>query len=376
MAKSELISTDFHLKTLLISVYAPDNKTDDIESYHEEFLNLAKTYGVHEPTIIRVKLRSLDSKYFFTKGKLEEIQAIFSEEDYDEVIISDTISGQQEKNLRDLFDCSIVDRTRLILSIFEKSATSAEGKVQVEIAKIELAKTRLTGKGVYLEQQAGAVGVRGGPGETLKEQTLRHLNRTVVTLKKQLQRIENSREEQRKQRLIKKTPQLCLIGYTNAGKSSILNKLTHSNVLAEDKLFATLDTTTRQLFINSTKIGTISDTVGFIQNLPHQLIESFKSTLSELRYASLLLIVIDISDNNWKSHINVVLDTLDEIDINKDKLFVFNKIDKISDALLEQRLKEFGFFGPYVSVTATTKEGLDPLKKYLATWKRKYDKAQ
>jgi GTPase len=371
MAKRETISTEFRKKTLLVGVHAPHNKTDDIQAYYDEFLNLASTYGVTNYVNINVKLRTIDSGHYFTKGKLAEIKVIFDEGNFDDIIISDMLSGQQERNLNDMFDCPIMDRTRLILAIFEKSAITSEGKMQVEIATLEFAKTRVTGHGVHLDQQAGSIGVRGGPGETMKEATLRHLNHSIMTIKKHIERLDKARATQRKQRLTQKVPQICLVGYTNAGKSSILNVLTHSNVLAKDQLFATLDTTTRQLFINSKKVGLLSDTVGFIQQLPHQLIASFQSTLAELAYASLLLVVIDISDNNWKSHIDVVLQTLDSINVDKEILFVFNKIDKLSKKELEQRLSDFGFFSPYVAVSCIKPNGLDPLKKYLAKWKPK-----
>lgn len=364
----EAVSTNNDLKVFLIGVQSPLNKTDNIQSYYDEFISLAKTNQIHDYESIFVKIRSIDTKYFFTKGKLEEIRAAFEESGASEVVISEQLSGQQERNLKDLFDCRVFDRTRLILSIFEQAAITAEGKTQVEIANLEFQKTRLAGHGIHLSQQAGMIGVRG-PGETLKEQTTRHIERGILKLKEKLKKIEKSRAVQRKRRLANKVPQICLVGYTNAGKSTILNLLTHSDVLAEDKLFATLDTTTRQLFINHEKQGVISDTVGFIQNLPHQLIKAFQSTLSELQYADLLLHVVDISNNNWKSHINVVLDTLDDIDVHKEMLFVFNKSDLLEEEELKNRLNEFGLFAPYVVVNCTSKENLLSLQNYLAAHK-------
>ena len=366
-----MLDTTYSKKTLLIGVQSPHNRADDIQAYYDEFLNLAHTYGVTDYININVKLREFDSGNFFTKGKLAEIKEIFDSQDFEEVIISDVLSPQQERNLSETFDCPVLDRTRLILGIFEKAATTAEGKLQVEIAQLQFAKTRVSGLGVHMDQQAGAVGVRGGPGETVKEATLRHLNRSIVTVKKHLEKLEKTRETQRKQRLTQGVPLICLVGYTNAGKSSILNALTHSDVLAKDQLFATLDTTTRQLNFQGKKIGLLSDTVGFIQQLPHQLIEAFKSTLSELEYASLLLVVIDISDNNWRGHVDVVLQTLDDIEVDKEMLFVFNKIDRLERKELQKRLSDFGFFAPYVAVSCTTPNGLNPLRKYLEKWKPK-----
>ncbi len=373
MAKGELIGTSYYTKTLLIGVHAPNNKTGDIESYYQEFLNLARTYGVQDYEFHAVKLREIDSRNFFTKGKLEEIKEIFDQSNAQEVIISDPLTPQQERNLQDLFNCPILDRTRLILAIFEKSAVTAEGKTQVEIAKLYFEKTRLAGHGVHLEQQAGAIGLKG-PGETLKEKMTRLIKRQVHILKQKLEKLERVRDAQRKQRLVQNIPQICLVGYTNSGKSSILNILTHSDVLAKDQLFATLDSTTRQLFVESKKVGVLSDTVGFIQNLPPQLIDAFKSTLAEASNADLLLLVTDIADSNWKSHINTVLETLEELNIEKDILFVFNKSDKIEPEELQKRITDFGFFGPYVITNTLSKDGIAPLKKYLSTWKPKRER--
>ena len=375
MTKGGTFSTDFHKKTLLISVQSPYNRTGDIKSYFNEFENLASTYGVIDIINLPIKLRTVEAAHFFTKGKLSEIKEVFDAHDFDEILISDALSGQQERNLNAMFNCPILDRTRLIIAIFEKSAITAEGKIQVEIAKLEFGKTRLTGRGVELDQQAGCIGIRSGPGETIKEATLRYLNLNIKNLKGQLEKLEKSKNAQRKKRLNNETVQICLVGYTNAGKSTILNALTHSNVLAKDQLFATLDTTTRQLFINARKIGVLSDTVGFIQQLPHQLIESFKSTLAELSYASLLLVVIDISDNNWRSHIDVVLQTLDEIKIDKEMLFVFNKKDLINKKELQARLQSFDLDFPSVAISCNTANGLAPLKKHLAEWKPKTSKS-
>jgi GTP-binding protein HflX len=277
------------------------------------------------------------------------------------------LSPHQARNLEDYLNCTIIDRTDLILDIFEKAAISAEGKTQVTIAKLQHEKTRLAGKGIHFSQQEGVVGLRGGPGEKAKERERRHIENQILQFKKQLVTIQKSRDVQRKQRLGRKIPQLCLIGYTNAGKSTILNALTKSDVLAEDKLFATLDTTTRALFLNGTQKGVISDTVGFIQQLPHQLIEAFKSTLSELQYADLLLHVIDISDANWQSHINVVHQILEELGIEKDMLYVFNKSDKATN--IASLMPEIEQYQPHIIISATSKKGLDPLISYLNSWK-------
>ena len=223
----------------------------------------------------------------------------------------------------------------------------------------------MAGKGTGLSQQSGVAGSRGGFGETAKEKEKRNLDDEILKLKSHLKRLQQTRDTQRKQRLNTNLPRVSLIGYTNAGKSTILNALTKSDVLAEDKLFATLDTTTRQLFINGEKRGLISDTVGFIQFLPHQLIEAFKSTLSELQYAHVLLQVIDTADVNWEDHIKVVQTILDELNVSKTMLYVFNKVDAVemTPALLE-RIKKYQ---PYVLVSALSAEGLEPLISFLST---------
>jgi GTP-binding protein HflX len=276
------------------------------------------------------------------------------------------LTPTQERNLSSYLHSSILDRTGLILEIFEKAAHSAEGQAQVAIAKMRFEKTRLAGKGVGLAQQKGVIGMRGGFGETLKEKESRHIEENINKLKKQLLTLQKNRDTQRKQRLNNRVPHICLIGYTNAGKSTILNALTKSDVLAEDKLFATLDTTTRKLFINGKEKGLLSDTVGFIQQLPHHLIEAFKSTLSELAYADLLLHVIDVSSSDWEAHIKVVNKILEELHINKPILHVFNKCDKVEN--IEAIRPKIEKYQPFVMVDALSKEGLSLLIEFLDEW--------
>jgi GTP-binding protein HflX len=367
MAKQTINTADLmHQTALLVAVDAPYNKTKNIEGYFEEFLNLVKTNGSRYVSLHHIKLRTIDPSYFITKGKLEELKKICDDLPIDFVIFSDPLSPKQERNLEDYLGVDVIDRTNLILQIFEKAALSNEGKAQVAIAMLQHQKTRLAGKGVYLSQQAGVIGLRGGPGETLKERERRFIEDEVLKLKRQLESIQKSRDVQRKRRLSNKVPHICLIGYTNAGKSTILNTLTKSDVLAEDKLFATLDTTTRELYINSVKKGVISDTVGFIQQLPPKLIEAFKSTLDELQYANLLLQIIDATDINWEDHIKVVNDILKELKVEKDMLYVFNKCDLVED--LEAFERTIFRYEPNVLVSGTSKEGLAELIEYLDQW--------
>lgn len=366
MTKQAHYLTEYLPKTLIIGIHAPYNRTDNIESYFEEFRNLVKTNRVQFDHELYMRLREIDPGYFFTKGKLDEIKKLCEEQGIQEIIISEPLTAQQERNLIDFLHCPIFDRTQLILEIFEKNAHSAEGKAQVEIAMLQHLKSRMAGKGIHMSQQAGMRGFRGGFGETAKEKERRHIENSLLQLKRQLVQIHKSRETQRKKRLTNGIKHAVIIGYTNAGKSTILNALTKSNVLAEDKLFATLDTTTREIYINKKKCGLISDTVGFIQQLPHHLIEAFKSTLSELQYADLLIHVVDISDPNWESHIKVVQEILDELDVDKQVLYVFNKADKLG--VTPAHDSAIGKYYPHVVTTATSKAGLQPLIDYLEEW--------
>lgn len=359
-------TTTFHEPTLLVGIHAPYNKTPDIGAYYEEFLHLVHTLDMPYKDVIYLKLREVDPGYFLTKGKLQELVDIVHELNISQVIISEPLTPLQERNLSDALDAKIIDRTELILEIFEQSAVTAEGKTQVEVARLKHEKSRLAGKGIELEQQKGTIGVRAGAGETLKERQARLIDKRILKLKEELARIQTTRATQRKRRLERRVPQICLIGYTNAGKSSLLNALTRAEVLAEDKLFATLDTTTRSLNIAGTEIGVISDTVGFIQMLPPQLIDAFKSTLSELENADLLLHVIDLSDPLWQAHAEIVHNILTDLGIEKDTLYVFNKADKVE--LTEELETQLFTYQPHVITSTLSKEGMKQLREELLAW--------
>lgn len=357
-------------RVLIIGVQTPENRTIDAAAYFGEFRQLVESSGITLYKEHYVKLRSLDNAYFFTKGKLEEIVALCADGQFDDVIISEPLLAHQERNLNKLLHVRIFDRTALILDIFEQGAHSAEGKLQVAVAKLQYKKTRLSGRGLHMSQQSGQVGSRG-PGETQKERELQHIENQMLKLRRDLEHLEKVRATQSKQRLSQREPHISIIGYTNAGKSTILNLLTKSSVYAENRLFATLDTTTRELFLKGRKKGTISDTVGFIQSLPHQLIEAFKSTLAELTYADLLMLVVDASDKNWQHHIRVVKSILQELKVaNKEILFVFNKVDLLPEAERARLEKESESYKPHVFVSALSKETVQPLVDFLEYWKR------
>lgn len=353
-------------KTLLVGVDYPFNPVKNVESYYEEFINLVKSRGLPYDHVMFIKLRQIDPGYYLTKGKLEEVAEVCGKEGIEEVIFSIPLSSQQERNLSKMLHVRVFDRTRLILEIFEKGAVSAEGKLQVELAILQYDKARLAGRGATMSQQGGGIGNRG-PGETAKEKETQHIEHLMLRLRRDLEKLSKTRDTQRKQRISGHIPSMCLIGYTNAGKSTILNSLTRSDVLAEDRLFATLDTTTRELYLDNKKVGVISDTVGFIQQLPTLLIEAFKSTLSELQYAHLLLHVIDASDPNWKEHIDVVHRILQELEVDKPMLYIFNKIDKVAE--LETFTAQASAYQPHVLISANSPEGIESLKEFLRTWK-------
>lgn len=380
MAKNIDYLTNTHPKTLLLGIEAPYNRSNDIQSYFDEFVHLVRSNNIAYDETLFIKLREVDTGYFLTKGKLEEIRAFCEEHKIEEVVVSESLSSMQERNLSALFHCRVFDRTQLILEIFEKSAHSAEGKMQVAIAMLQHKKTRVAGTGLHMSQQSGHIGGKG-PGETAKEKALRNAEEQIVKFKSHLKQLETSRETQRKRRLESGIIQFCLIGYTNTGKSTILNQLTHADVLAEDRLFATLDTTTREIFVGGKKKGVISDTVGFIQQLPPKLINAFKSTLSELQYADLLLHVVDAADKNWEGHIKVVNTILQDLKVQKPVLYVFNKVDsfdkatyKIADEATKAAhavtLKKQELYQPQVRISARSKTGIEPLIDFLGKWEK------
>ncbi len=367
MARTMVTQGDAHPKTLLLGVFAPGNRMGTPEYYFEEFMNLVKTADIPYDAEMFMKVRQTDNNMYFTKGKLEEVAQKCTDLKVDILVISEPLSPLQERNLENVFNCSIIDREQLILTIFKRSAQTSEGKIQVEMAEIEFMKTRIIGRSRDLAQQAGIIGNRG-PGETEKEEIKRVFADKLRQAHKKLDTLARSRDVQRKQRLASNVPMICIIGYTNAGKSSLLNRIAKGKVLAEDKLFATLDTTTRELFVDGKKKALISDTVGFISQLPHHLIEAFRSTLDELRYAGLLLHVIDLSCPAWENQIEVVRETLKELEVEKPMLYVFNKIDKLSEEQMAALAPRLLLYEPQVLISTLSKEGCEPLIKYLRAY--------
>jgi GTP-binding protein HflX len=322
----ELISTAIPNHTcVLIGVI---NKMQDdglAKEYLDELAFLSETYGLETKKVFTQKLEKPDKATFIGKGKLSEIKNFIIENKIDVVIFDDELSPSQQRNLEKELGKKILDRTTLILEIFEQRAQTAHAKTQVQLAQYQYMLPRLTGMWTHLERQRGGTGTRGGAGEKEIETDRRIVRDKISLLKERLKEIDKQMATQRKNRgeLIR----VALVGYTNVGKSTIMNLLSKSNVFAENKLFATLDTTVRKVTIDNL-FFLLSDTVGFIRKLPTQLVESFKSTLDEVREADVLIHVVDISHKNFEEHINVVKQTLQDINAaDKPTILVFNKID-------------------------------------------------
>lgn len=298
---------------------------EKLKEYLDELEFLATTAHIETLKRFTQKLDKPDAKTFLGKGKLEEIAAYIKENNVSTLIFDDELTPSQQKNIEKIVKCKVLDRTALILEIFAARAQTAHAKTQVQLAQYQYLLPRLTGLWTHLERQRGATGTRGGSGELQIESDRRIIRDKIAQLKDKLKEIDKQMATQRKNRgeLIR----VSLVGYTNVGKSTIMNMLSKSEVFAENKLFATLDTTVRKVVIQNLPF-LLSDTVGFIRKLPTQLVESFKSTLDEVREADILIHVVDISHPNFEEHIQVVHDTLKEINaLNKPMILVFNKID-------------------------------------------------
>ena len=316
-------------KAILIAIITQDQDKNQVKEYLEELDFLARTAGVDPIKRFTQRLRVPDEKTFIGKGKLAEVFNFVKENKIKLIIFDDDLTPSQSRNIHKIIGekCQVLDRSNLILDIFARRAKTAQARTQVELAQYQYLLPRLTRMWTHLERQKGGIGMRG-PGETQIETDRRIIKDKIALLKKQLAKIDKQALTRRKGRthLIR----VALIGYTNAGKSTLMNQLSKSQVFAEDKLFATLDTTVRKVVIHNLPF-LLTDTVGFIRKLPHQLIESFKSTLDEVREADFLIHLVDISNPNFEDHITVVNRTLSELEVHqKPTLLVFNKIDAYS----------------------------------------------
>jgi GTP-binding protein HflX len=320
-------------KAILIGINYPGQDEREVEDFLDELSFLTKTAGAIPVKRFIQKLDHPDPRTFIGSGKISEISAFIKENNIDLAIFDDELFPSQIRNIESELGCRILDRTNLILDIFAHHARTSHARTQVELAQLQYLLPRLTGMWTHLERQRGGIGLRG-PGETEIETDRRHIRHRISLLKDQLKKIDMQMATQRKNR--GKMVRVALVGYTNAGKSTIMNLLSKSDVVAEDKLFATLDTTVRKVVIGNLPF-LLSDTVGFIRKLPHDLVESFKSTLDEVRESDLLLHVVDISHKGFEEQIKVVNETLRELNsFDKPTLIIFNKIDAFTYTIKDE----------------------------------------
>ena len=361
-------------KVVLVGLINRNQDEDKLVEYLDELEFLAFTAGAEVSKRFVQKLDAPDSKYFVGSGKLDEITQFVHENDIDTVIFDDELTPSQLKNIERKVDRKIIDRTQLIMDIFAQRAQTSYARTQVELAQYEYFLPRLTGLWTHLERQRGGIGMRG-PGEREIETDRRIIRDRITFLKKKLETIDKQMTTQRTNRgaLVR----VALVGYTNVGKSTLMNLLSKSEVFAEDKLFATLDTTVRKVVIGNLPF-LLTDTVGFIRKLPTQLIESFKSTLDEVREADLLIHVVDISHESFEDHYNSVNQILTDIEcMDKPMILVFNKIDRFSanqqleggeeKVNLEEWKKTWMAKSgiPTIFISATEKENIDELRRMI-----------
>ncbi|MET4081230.1 GTP-binding protein HflX [Pedobacter sp. UYP30] len=364
-------------RVVLVGVVTPGEKEAQTKEYLDELAFLVQTAGGKVEKVFTQKMLKPDRATFVGTGKLEEIKAYVKAEEIDMVVFDDELSPSQLRNIEKEFGVKILDRSILILDIFANRAQTAQAKTQVELAQLQYMLPRLTRMWTHLERQKGGIGMRG-PGETQIETDRRIILDKISLLKERLKHIDRQNETQRKNRgeLIR----VALVGYTNVGKSTIMNMLAKSEVFAENKLFATLDTTVRKMVIDNLPF-LLSDTVGFIRKLPHHLIECFKSTLDEVREADILIHVVDVSHPNFEDQLFTVNETLKDIGaIDKEILLLFNKIDayvspEIDDlqALEDGKMSLQDFKNSWMSrgdvptlfISATEKENIEEFKSVL-----------
>ncbi len=348
---------------ILVGVQTPDTTSDDLRDGLDELELLTDTAGADTAQRVTQSLPRLQSATFVGKGKVEELRRAVEKHGADLVVFDDDLTPVQVRNLEKSLGTKdnavkLVDRSGLILDIFAERARSSQAKAQVELAQLQYLRSRLTRAWTHLERQKGGIGMRG-PGETQIETDRRLIGKRIAVLKDQLGRIDRQRTTQRKGRA--EQTRVALVGYTNAGKSTLMNALADAGVFAENRLFATLDATTRQVDLDTNKSVLLADTVGFIRKLPHALVESFKSTLDEVREADLLLHVVDVTHPNAEDHVRVVNETLAELGaLDKPTLMVFNKVDALEDPGLLEQLR--ATYPDAAFVSAQRGIGLDALR--------------
>ena len=327
----------------------------DAESSLDELEELAKTAGAEVVARVTQKRDKPDSAYYIGTGRLDELKTFCEENECDLIIFDSELTPSQLRNVEDYTDVRVVDRTTLILDIFAGRARTNEGKLQVELAQLKYSLPRLSGKGIQLSRLGGGIGTRG-PGETKLESDRRHIRRRIASLTAELEKVENRRNDLRKRRKKDGIPTVAIVGYTNAGKSTLMNALTEAGVLAEDKLFATLDPTARGLDLPDGRRVMLVDTVGLVRRLPHHLVEAFKSTLEEAVVADVILNVCDASSDECAEHLRVTDELLQSLGcMGKPIVSVMNKCDKVDN------IYDLPTIGKVVLISALKKQGLDKL---------------
>jgi len=361
----QLVETESKERAILVGVATQSSRRFKVEEYLDELALLAESAGAEIVARVLQERQSIDAAFFIGSGKAEEVSSLVGEKSIDIVIFDDDLSPVQVRNLEKLIKCKIVDRSGLILDIFASRARSREAKTQVQLAQLQYMLPRLTRQWTHLSKQYGGIGTKG-PGETQIETDRRAIRTSISHLTRKLKTIGIEREVQRKGR--EHFPRVALVGYTNAGKSTLLNYFSNAGVLVEDKLFATLDATVRLTEISSAHRILLSDTVGFIRKLPHHLIASFKSTLDEVREAEILLHVVDVSHPLFEEHIAVVRETLEGIGVDQSTpiIMVFNKIDRLENRGVLQYLTSH--YNNVVFISAMRGINIEGLKEQIITF--------
>jgi len=346
-------------QVILVGVATADER--EAEESLDELEELAKTAGAVTVGKVIQNRESIHPGTYVGSGKIQELKAMIAGRDATGIICDDELSPAQLRNLEQELECKVMDRTLLILDIFASRAITSEGKIQVELAQLQYRLARLAGLGKSLSRLGGGIGTRG-PGEKKLEMDRRLVKSRIAQLRRELEEVKRHRELIRERRKKNRIPVAAIVGYTNAGKSTLLNTLTQAGVLEEDQLFATLDPTTRILELEGGGQILLTDTVGFIRKLPHHLIEAFRSTLEEARYADIILHVVDASNPQMEKQMHVVYDTLEQLEVkNKTVITLFNKQDRLSEKpVLKDRKADHTR-----SISARTGEGLEELKLLL-----------
>lgn len=328
---------------------------DDTEDSLDELGELAETAGAKVLGSVIQSREHIHPGTYLGAGKLQELRQIITEWGATGIICDDELSPAQLRNMEQELECKVMDRTLVILDIFAARASTSEGKIQVELAQLKYRMSRLTGLGVSLSRLGGGIGTRG-PGEKKLEMDRRLIKNRISQLNRELKQVQKHREITRGQRERSRVKVAAIVGYTNAGKSTLLNRLTQASVLEEDKLFATLDPTTRNMKLESGQEILLTDTVGFIRKLPHHLIEAFRSTLEEAKYADMIIHVVDASNPQWEKQMQIVYQTLEQLGVSgKKRITLFNKQDKVTERELFRDLRA----DRALKVSVKTGEGME-----------------